>query len=193
MANVGLLFGSFNPVHIGHLALANYMLAFHGLDEVWLVVSPQNPFKSQTELISSHHRFSMLNLALANNVHYKACDVELHMPLPSYTIDTLSRLETLHPTHTFRIIMGADNLPMIERWKEADNIFLKHQTLVYPRQNCAIPVTRYDSNISVTKAPLFELSSTQIRQMVANGQNIDFWVPAGVAGYIHQHRLYKPE
>lgn len=193
MATVGLLFGSFNPVHIGHLALANYMLAFHGLDEVWLVVSPQNPFKNQTELLSSHHRFNMLTIALANNVHYKACDIELNMPLPSYTIDTLSRLETLHPTHTFQIIMGADNLPKIERWKEADNIFLKHQTLVYPRQNCPIPVTRYDGNISVTQAPLFELSSTQIRQMVANGQNIDFWVPAGVACYIDQHRLYKPE
>jgi nicotinate-nucleotide adenylyltransferase len=191
MATIGLLFGSFNPVHIGHLALANYMLATQGLDAVWLVVSPQNPFKDEKSLIDSAHRFNMLKTALGHSARYNACDIELHMPLPSYTINTLDRLIEQYPDTEFQIIMGADNLQAIDRWKDADTIFEHHKVLVYPRPGADIINSKYTQNITVTQAPVIDISSTFIRELLKQGRDVQFLVPQGVADYINKNELYR--
>lgn len=191
MATIGLLFGSFNPVHIGHLALANYMLATQGLDEVWLVVSPQNPFKDEKSLIDSTHRFNMLKTALGHSARYKACDIELRMPLPSYTINTLNKLIEQYPDTEFQIIMGADNLSAIDRWKDADTIFERHKVLVYPRPGADIINSKYTQNIVITQAPVIDISSTFVRELLKQGRDVQFLVPQGVADYIKVNQIYR--
>lgn len=190
MANIGLLFGSFNPVHIGHLALANYMLATQPLDEVWLVVSPQNPFKDEKSLIDGRHRLQMVKLALGRAKNYKACDIELHLPLPSYTARTLEKLRENYPHHSFSIIMGADNYLDLGRWKDYESVLKNHHILVYPRPGSAISTDDLRPNVTLTDAPLLDISSTLIRKLLAEGRDVTFFVPHGVAEYINAQELY---
>lgn len=190
--HIGLLMGSFNPIHIGHLALANYMLETCHLDEVWLVVSPQNPFKDESLLVESHHRLAMVNIALSHHLQYKACDIELEMPLPSYTVDTLSKLTELYPNKQFSIIMGSDNLQTLDRWKDYLNILNNHHLYIYPRpENPVDDIECLHPNITVTQAPLLDISSTFIRKMIKQGHRMQFFLPAGVDEYIHSNQLYQ--
>ena len=189
--HIGLLFGSFNPIHIGHLILANYMRETQQMDEVWLVVSPQNPFKESDSLIDSNLRLQMVELALTSHPGYQACNIELTMPTPSYTIHTLNKLSLLYPDICFSIIMGADNLQHIDQWKSSTEIINNHQLFIYPRLNYPIPHSPRHQNIVLTNAPIIEISSTFIRQCIHEGKDVRFLLPHEVYQFIKQHQLYR--
>lgn len=191
MPHIGLLFGSFNPIHIGHLALANYMHEMQGLDEVWLVVSPQNPFKDTSELIDSTHRVKMAQMAIDGHAGYRVCDVELSMPVPSYTIDTLTLLKSKYPDCTFSLIMGTDIIQSIAGWRNGKEIVDQYRMYVYPRPGYEMPVTDHLPNVIVTNAPMMDVSSTFIRQQLHRGKSMCFFLPQGVEGYIREHGLYQ--
>lgn len=188
--NTGLFFGSFNPIHIGHIMIANYMNEFEGMDEVWFVVSPQNPFKERSELIPEKHRFNMVNIAVKNLENVKACDIEFTMPQPSYTINTLNLLHQKYPQNNFHILMGSDNLIYLDRWKDADTIIHKYPKLVYPRNNYEVNLSGLPAKTRITNAPVVDISSTMIREWISAGHNIKAFLPAGVFEYIQKNALY---
>jgi len=190
--HVGLLMGSFNPVHIGHLALANYMREMHQMDEVWLVVSPLNPFKDEVQLIDSQHRLAMVNVALQNQPGYCACDIELSMPVPSYSINTLDKLTELHPDIQFSIIMGSDNIQRITRWKDYERLLANHRLYIYPRPGYSLEdVDVNHEHIIMTQAPMIDISSTFIREMLRSGHQMHYFLPHGVQQYITENQLYQ--
>lgn len=189
--NTGLLFGSFNPIHIGHLALANYIVEYSYLDEIWFMVSPHNPFKESNGLADESKRFKMVELAIEAEPRFRACDLEFQLPRPSYTINTLKKLDELYPAHRFTIIMGSDNLLSLNRWKDASAILTGYPILVYPRPGYDAGRLFAHSNIQIIKAPLLDISSTLIREGVAQGKALRFLLPAGIFNYIKQERLYQ--
>ncbi|PZX15171.1 nicotinate-nucleotide adenylyltransferase [Breznakibacter xylanolyticus] len=191
MTHIGLLFGSFNPIHIGHLALANYMRETQAMDEIWLVVSPQNPFKISNDLTSGDQRLRMVQIALRNRPHYRACDVEMSMPVPSFTIDTLRVLEQQHPDVNFSLIMGTDIIQSIPQWRNGQEIVARYRLYVYPRPGYDLPDLEATPNVVVTDAPMLDVSSTFIRQHLKNGKDMCFYLPAGVDDYIREHALYS--
>ena len=186
---VGLLFGSFDPIHQGHLMLGQYMLQFENLHEVWYVLSPQNPLKSSLQLTDVRHRLNMLQLAICGSPALKICGRELSMPSPSYTIDTLNQLKQEYPGVQFSIIMGTDNIATIDKWKDYRTILSNHPILVYPRRGSPEPTITHP-NIKLTKAPLVELSSTNIRSWVKAGKDVRHFIPLQVYQYIVDERLY---
>lgn len=190
--NIGLLFGSFNPVHAGHLILANYFVSFTTLHEVWMVLSPQNPFKDKKTLLPFRQRLWMLNLALENHPQIKSCDIENSMPLPSYTYLTLAKLKEKFPENNFSIIMGYDNLLSLHKWKNAEIIYKNHDVYVYPRMNIGkdIPEVKSD-RIFLTQAPIVEISSSFIRSSIADKKDIRFFLPEKVFQYIDEMGFYK--
>lgn len=189
--NTGLLFGSFNPIHIGHLALANYILEYTYLDEIWFVVSPHNPFKESNDLAGEGKRLRMVKLAIEAEPRFKACDLEFQLPRPSYTINTLKELNQLYPTHQFTIIMGSDNLLSIDRWKDYSTIITDYRILVYPRPGYNVELLPENSTIQVIKAPLLDISSTMIREGLTQGKELRFLLPAGIYNYIQKEQLYQ--
>jgi nicotinate-nucleotide adenylyltransferase len=164
MSRVGLYFGSFNPVHSGHLAIAEYMLNYAPVDELWFVLSPQNPLKKTGELWSNEKRLEFLKSAMDGKSMMSICTVELDMPKPSYTIDTLKKLSVLYPNTEFSIIIGADNLENIEQWKSFETILNYYKILVYPRPNVLKNQYFQHPNVTIFDAPLMDISSTQIRE-----------------------------
>lgn len=187
----GLLFGSFNPIHKGHLEIAAYMLEHEKMDEVWFVVSPQNPLKEKVLLVSREQRLEMTKLALDAKPGFKICDIEFSMPEPSYTIDTLRLLRTVYPQNDFYLMIGSDNLNDLHRWKDHESILNEFQILVYPRGAAeSIPFDQHP-NVKLTPAPLIEISSTAIRQKIDDGDPYSDLVPAEVYEYILANRLYK--
>jgi len=164
MSRVGLYFGSFNPAHSGHLAIADYMLKHTPIDELWFVLSPQNPLKNPTDLWSNEKRFELLKTAIGGRSKMSVCTVEWDMPKPSYTIDTLHKLSELHENIAFSIIMGADNLEKISQWKSFETILNTYKIFVYPRPNAEKNQYFSHPNVTVFDAPLLDISSTQIRE-----------------------------
>jgi len=189
--NIGLFFGSFNPIHVGHVMIANYMVEFEGVDEVWFVVSPQNPFKQKSQLISEEARFEMVNIAVSNLKRIIASDVEFDMPQPSYTINTLNLLSTKYPNTNFHLLMGSDNIINISRWKDAGTIINRYPILVYPRNGYPIKQDDLTEKTKITKAPVVDISSTMIREWIAAGHEVNAFVPEGVFKYIKNKRLYQ--
>ena len=189
--NIGLFFGSFNPIHIGHVMIASYMVEFEGMDEVWFVVSPQNPFKQKSELISKKVRFEMVNIAVSKLKQIIASDVEFDMPQPSYTINTLNFLSEKYPDYQFNLLMGSDNIINIHRWKDADIIINKYSKLVYPRNDYTLPVDKLPSKTRITKAPIVDISSTMIREWIAAGHDVRAFMPYGVFEYVEEKKLYR--
>ena len=189
--NIGLYFGSFNPVHIGHLALANYLAENTHLNELWFVISPQNPHKNSEHLIDANHRLKMLEKSIQSYPSLKVCDIELHMPTPSYTYATLNELAKQYPNNIFTIIMGGDNLAHLKRWKNAEDIMGKFPIMVYPRPGFKINESDKSEDIQVIDAPVFNIDSTTIRQGIKNGKQYPFLVPQEAYTYILQHKLYK--
>lgn len=191
--NIGLLFGSFNPIHVGHLALASYLLEFVPFDEIWFVVSPQNPFKGEEELVTPHHRLQMVSRAIKPETRFRACDAELSLPVPSYSIDTLNHLTQHYPGHDFSLIIGSDNLTHMERWKASQEILTRFHLVVYPRPGHPIPdsspVPR--DRFTIAHAPLLDISSTWIRENLAGGKKLKFFLPPGIYDYIQSHHLYN--
>ena len=193
MANkkVGLFFGSFNPIHIGHLIIANYMANYTELDEVWFVVSPQNPFKEKKNLGNMYDRLEMVNLAIEGVENLRASDIEFSLPQPSYTIDTLIRLTEKYPESDFSLIMGEDNLVHFLKWKNADIILRDYKINVYPRPGYHGGELRGHPSISVTETPVMELSSTFVREAVKSGKSVHFYVPEKVIEFMDKKGLYK--
>jgi nicotinate-nucleotide adenylyltransferase len=187
---VGLLFGSFNPVHTGHLILAEYFATRTDLAEVWLVVSPQSPFKVGEELLPDTARLALLQLAVDDNPRLRAEDIELSLPRPSYTIATLDALRTRHPSHDFVLLMGADNLPGLPRWRAADRIINEFDLYVYPRPGTELPDLAVFPRAQVVKAPLLDVSATFIRASIAAGQSIRYLVPTDVEQEINKEKYY---
>jgi len=187
---VGLLFGSFNPVHTGHLILAEYFATRTDLSEVWLVVSPQSPFKVGEELLPDTARLALLQLAVAGNPRLRAEDIELSLPRPSYTIATLDALRARHPTHDFVLLMGGDNLPGLPRWRAADRLLHEFDLYVYPRPDTELPDLADFLRAQVFKAPLLDVSATFIRASIEAGQSIRYLVPPAVEQEILMQKYY---
>ncbi len=188
---IGLYFGSFNPIHIGHLAIANYMVEFSDLDEIWLVVSPQNPLKKKNSLLNEFDRFDMVELALKDDLRIKPSDIEFNLPKPSYTIDTLTYLSEKNPKYNFNLIVGADSLQSFHKWKNYEKILKHYKLYVYPRPNCNIDEFKDHEKVSVINAPLMEVSSSFIRKSIKENKNIRHFLPAEVYKYIEKMNFYK--
>ena len=194
MKKIGLFFGSFNPIHIGHLILANYILENSDMDELWFVVSPQNPFKDKKSLLTDHNRLDMVQLAVKNYPKMRASNVEFSLPKPSYTIDTLTYLKEKYPNYSFALIMGEDNLDSLPKWKNAEKLMSDYQIIVYPR---TFEGEKKDSeylqheNVSIVNAPIIELSATEIRTMIKEGKNVRPMLPPEVFEYLDGSSFYK--
>lgn len=187
---IGLLFGSFNPIHVGHLSIGQYMINDGFVDKIWFVVSPQNPFKSQTDLLSAEHRCAMVKAAIKDNTGFALCDVELSLPVPSYTIDTMHFLQSSHPEVKFSIIMGADNAVSLHKWKNGDELIQNFEILVYPRPGFECKDAQ-NKRFIITKAPQMDISSTLIRDNIHKNKSIKYLTREEVISYIHDHRLYN--
>jgi len=187
---VGLLFGSFNPVHLGHLILAEYFATRTDLAEVWLVVSPQSPFKMGEELLPDTDRLALLRLAVADNPRLRAEDIELSLPRPSYTIATLDALRARHPNHDFVLLMGADNLAGLPRWRAADRLVQELDLYVYPRPGAPLPDLEGLPRVRMMQAPLLDVSATFIRASIQAGQSIRYLVPLAVEQEIIARHYY---
>ncbi|HWK99274.1 MAG TPA: nicotinate (nicotinamide) nucleotide adenylyltransferase [Parapedobacter sp.] len=192
MQHIGLFFGSFNPIHTGHLIIANYMANYTALDEVWLVVTPHNPLKKKEALINQYDRLEMVNLAIEKTENIRSSTIEFSLPQPSYTIDTLTYLSEKYPEKAFVLIMGSDNLVSLHKWKNHEVILRDHRILVYPRPDYPAPaeLAKHPS-ITITDTPLMEFSSTFIRKAVKSGKSIRYFVPDSVMAFIENKGLYR--
>lgn len=187
---VGLFFGSFNPIHLGHLIIANHIANFH-TDAIWFIVSPQNPFKKIEDLLDFRQRFLMVESAVVDDDRFKASDVEFKMPKPSYTINTLDFLSKKYPDYNFSLIIGSDNLISLSSWKNAESIINNHQILVYERPDFKIDKESRHNNIMTLNAGLLDISSTFIRNLIAENKNVRYLLPESVREIIEQKGFYK--
>ena len=188
---IGLFFGSFNPVHVGHLILANFMATQTELAEVWLVVSPQNPHKKTGSLARDHDRFHLVELAIGDTSGLRASRVEFDMPKPSYTIDTLAVLREKYPDYDFALIMGSDNLASLHKWKNHEIILRDYAIKVYQRPDYPGGKLAEHPHVSVYDAPLMHLSATYVRQCIKDGHSIKYLVPDAVAAELEKSGMYR--
>lgn len=190
--NIGLFFGSFNPIHIGHLILANHIVCSTDLDKIWFVVSPLNPFKKQASLLDNKTRYYLVTKAVEDNTKFACCDIEFSLPIPSYTINTLTELKNKYPLKNFSILMGGDNLQNFSCWKDYKTILDNYNIYVYPRQNTSTK-SEFANNehIHYVEAPLINISATYIRQLIYEGKDIQYLVPDKVLKEIYKSGLYR--
>ena len=188
---IGLFFGSFNPIHTGHLIIANIMAENTDLKKVWFVISPQNPFKSGKGLLHEFDRYDMVRAAIHDNYKLEACDIEFNLPKPSFTIHTLVHLRERYPDKEFRIIMGEDNLAKFQKWKSHDIILNDYGLYVYPRPGVQLSELKTHPNVRFVKAPLLDISATFIRECVRNNKSIRYLVPDPVEEIITGRGYYR--
>ncbi len=189
---VGLFFGSFNPIHIGHLIIAEYMADQPDLDQVWMVVSPHNPLKSRTTLANDFDRLHMVQLAIDDNPKLRASNIEFSLPKPSYTIDTMAYLHEKYPEHQFSLIMGSDNLENIHKWKNFSVLLERYTIHIYNRQGTQSTLAPPEAtDIRFYDVPLLDISSTFIRQRIEQGHSIRYMVPESVYQFLDGSRLYR--
>jgi nicotinate-nucleotide adenylyltransferase len=189
---IGIFSGSFNPIHVGHLILGNYMCEFTHLDEVWFVVSPHNPLKNTDELLDDDIRLKMTRLALSGFENLKVSDVEFHLPRPSYTIDTLTFLKNNHPDREFTLIIGSDNWTNFHQWKAYEQLCREFPIFIYPRLNEKIVISeQFQKNVQVVNAPIVEISSTFIRNGIKAKKNIRAFVTEKVWEFVIEKGLYR--
>lgn len=188
----GLFFGSFNPVHIGHLAIANYIIEYTDLERLWFVISPHNPLKQKESLLPDQTRLELMELAINDDERFTICDIEFRMPKPSYTIDTLTYLSEKYPKSEFVLILGSDSLLTFHKWKNYDQIVDRFHRIVYPRLNDQSADYGSHKNITVlSEAPKMEISSSFIRNAIRKGKNIRFFLPEKVYKYVIDYNLYR--
>jgi nicotinate-nucleotide adenylyltransferase len=193
---IGLYFGSFNPIHIGHLIIANHMVEHTTLDQVWMVVTPHNPLKNKNTLLDDYKRLDLVFLATEDYPKIKPSDIEFKLPQPNYTVNTLAHLQEKYQKHTFSLIMGEDNLKSLHKWKNYEVILQNHEIYVYPRVNSIAineenKVLKNNPNIHFIDAPIVEISSTFIRENIKKKKNVQPLLPAKVWEYIDHDNLYK--
>ena len=191
---IGLYFGTFNPIHVGHLTIANHMVEFGGLDEVWMVVTPHNPHKKKSTLLDNHHRIAMVDVALEHYPKIKSSKIEFDLPQPNYTVNTLAVLEEKYPKQEFCLLMGEDNLKSLHKWKNYEVILERYHIYVYPRISGEVTVSAsVSASNSITKvaAPIMELSSTFIRKAIKDGKNIRPMLPQNVWEYLDEMNFYR--
>jgi nicotinate-nucleotide adenylyltransferase len=189
---IGLFFGSFNPVHIGHMALANYFVEFTDIGQLWFVISPHNPLKNKESLLADHLRFEMVQLAINDDNRFRICDIEFRMPKPSYTIDTLAYLTEKYPDHKFVLIMGSDGLPTFGKWKNYKQLQLDYTRYVYPRKmDEEVEYSKHPNIVVAESAPRIEISSSFIRKSIKDKKDVRHFLPVKVAEFIELYNLYK--
>ncbi len=187
---IGLFFGSFNPIHVGHLIIANAMACNTDLEQVWLVVSPQNPFKKNKSLLHEFDRLDMVRMAIDDNPRLRVIDDEFRLPRPSYTIDTLTYLQEKYPQHLFRLIIGEDNLMQFPNWKNYERILEYYGLYVYPRPDAEKSPLATHENVRFIDAPLLDVSATFIRNGIREGKSIKYLVPERVEEMILRKKFY---
>ena len=188
---IGIYGGSFDPIHSGHAMLANFVSQCNVVDEVWIMVSRRNPLKINSNVASDGDRLAMAEIVATKCQNVKVSDLEMSMPVPSYSYDTLSELKRRFPQHDFRFIIGSDSLNNFEKWKNADKIIKEFGLIVYPRPGYPLPKREPDGMVFLNGAPEFGISSSLIREYISSGWNIDYFVPVKVAEYIQKHNLYR--
>jgi nicotinate-nucleotide adenylyltransferase len=188
---IGLFFGSFNPVHIGHMIIANYMAEHSDLEQVWMVVSPHNPLKKRSSLANDYDRLNLVELAIGHNVNIKSSNIEFSLSKPSYTIDTLTFLKEKHPKHEFVLIMGGDNIANLHKWKNYEMILKNHEIYVYKRPLYELGELITHDNIKLFEAPLMQISSSYIRTQIKASKSIKYLVPSEVEDHIKAANLYR--
>ncbi len=191
MKKTGLFFGTFNPIHIGHLILADHFANRAELDEVWLVVTPQSPFKTKNKLLDQYLRLDLVHRAIANNPKLKVSDIEFHLPAPHYTIHTLLHLQEKFPDRTFSLIMGEDNLVGLPKWKNYLQIIEHYHIYVYPRPQQEKSPLIHHTNVRLTNAPLIEIASSTIREYLRMGQSVRYLLPDSICDYVVQEQFYR--
>ncbi len=189
---IGLYFGSYNPIHIGHLAIANYMVEYTDIDQLWFVVSPQNPFKKKGNLLADYQRLEMAHRAVEGDDRLRASNIEFSLPKPSYTIDTLAYLKDQHPNYNFVILMGSDNLENFHKWKNYETIVENYGAIVYPRPGFDKSKIKFHKNISIAEnAPLMEISSSFIRNAIKEGKDVRHFLPQKSWEYLEEMNFYR--
>lgn len=190
--NIGIFSGSFNPIHIGHIILANYIVEFTEIDQIWFLVSPLNPLKSRTDLCDEQLRLEMTHLALKDYDDLKASDFEFSLPKPSYSINTLRALKETYPENNFSLIIGADNWQIFETWKDYDKILEEFSLKIYPRSDSRITIpNKFKYKVEALDSPLIEMSSSFIRECISENKNIRSFLPEGIYDFIIKKGLYK--
>lgn len=202
MKRTALFFGSFNPIHVGHLIIANTILQWtaapggkphevDAVDEVWFVVSPQNPLKERSTLLADHHRLEMVRRAIDDNYRLRACDIEMHLPVPSYTVVTLAALAEKHPDHHFSLIMGSDNLATLPRWRNHQHILDHYRLMVYPRPGSEHPPLASHPNVTLVDVPMMDISSSYIRAQIKAGHDVRYLLTDPVYQYLTEMHFYQ--
>ncbi|MCG7500421.1 nicotinate-nucleotide adenylyltransferase [Tenacibaculum sp. Mcav3-52] len=193
MKNIGLYFGTFNPIHIGHLIIANHMVEYSDLDEIWMVVTPHNPFKKKSSLLDNHHRLDMVYLATEEYEKIQPSDIEFRLPQPNYTINTLAHISEKHPSYNFSLIMGEDNLKSLHKWKNYEAILEDYNIYVYPRVSEGIVESQFKNHKKIhrVEAPIIEISSTIIRKAIKEEKNCKPLLSQKVWKYIDEMNFYK--
>ena len=188
----GLYFGSFNPIHIGHLAIANYLVEFTEIDQLWFVVSPHNPHKKKANLLNDYDRLELAHRAVGDDMRLKVSDIEFFLPKPSYTVDTLAYLKDRNPNRHFKILMGSDNLENFHKWKNYETIVENYGVIVYPRPGFEASKMKTHKNITLAEnVPLMETSSSFIRNAVKEGKDVRYFLPPKVWEYIDEKGFYR--
>ena len=191
MKHTGLFFGSFNPIHVGHLIIANFMATQTDLDEVWLVLSPQNPLKEKASLARDYDRLHLVRLALDDNPKLQVSTVEFDLPKPSYTVDTLAYLKEKHPERRYTLIMGGDNLGTLHKWKNYELLLRDHSIYVYARPGYSLGNLADHANVHLFDAPQMHISASYIRQCIKAGHSIRYLVPEPVHKYLQSSSMYQ--
>lgn len=187
---IGLYFGSFNPIHNGHLIIANHILNETALDKIWIIVSPQNPFKESNNLLNSYDRLHLVSKAVENDNRIKASDIEFHLPKPSYTVTTLAYLKEKYPEHEFFVIVGSDSFQNLAKWKNFETIVQNYPLIIYKRPGFEI-TNNLGAQIEIMDAPLLEISATYIRELVRRNKSIKYLVPESIEQEIQNNRFYQ--
>ena len=191
VTKTGLFFGSFNPIHIGHLIIAQYFIEFTDVQQIWFVVSPHNPLKKKETLLADHQRLNMVKIAIEDNHAFRACDIEFKLPQPSYTINTLTYLKEKYPEKNFILLMGGDNLETIHKWKNYEQLLENYQIYIYDRPDADLSAFKNHKNIKLFDAPLMKISSSFIRKALKDKKDVKYFLHPKVYDYINDMLLYR--